>query len=253
MNVQVRDTPATDTLAKRLRAAREAARYSRPQVATMTGIPSKSIEKFETGEQEPSVSRLLALCQAYGASVEAVLDGGAQSAPSPQPHALPMTRDVAADPVSDALNELDELRENGFRNARRRAMSVTANVANDLRALEPGALIDLARERGVDMATSPSTLDLENAFAADTSKGQVACAAVEDRIVDTAVLGVDLYSISRDGLLKLIDQHSRQFKLSAKGWSWGDHSELVPAVREPLRQLAYGGKAFDLTGLPAES
>ena len=67
MTTQVKDLPETqsDTVATRLRKSRDAIGLTRADVVKETGIPAKSIEKFENGNQEPSVSRLVTLCKLY--------------------------------------------------------------------------------------------------------------------------------------------------------------------------------------------
>jgi len=70
------DIPVTDqneTVASRLRAAREAAKMTRKDVFEKTGIPLKSLEKFENGTQEPTVSRLVTLAQYYEVTVNNLL------------------------------------------------------------------------------------------------------------------------------------------------------------------------------------
>lgn len=255
MNTQVRDTPAVNSLGQRLRRARETARYTRPQLATAAGIPAKSIEKFEADEQEPSVSRLMTLCSVLGASLDEIL-GTARSQqhdPSPVPMGGPLP-DIEADPVGDLLNELDELREDGFDNAQRRAMAIVTHLGEELRFLEPRELVSVARERGVDTATCPSVLDLQNAMTNDPTKGQLACGELEQRIIDTALLGSDLFAVPFEVLSKVADQLRGQFDLQGEFFGgWGDHSKLVPQLREPLRHQAYVGRSIDLAKVESPS
>ncbi len=243
MNVQVRDTPASSKLGQRLRQAREAARYSRTQLSAATSIPSKSIEKFEAGEQEPSVSRLIALANTLGVSLDHLLGKTATSdAPLPGPGNAPP--DIEEDPVGDLLAELDELRGSGFQYAQRRAMALVDQLTAKLNMLEPRELIDIAQERGVDMASCPSVLDLQNALSADAGGGQAVCGEVEQRVIDTALLGADLPAVEGKKLVEI----AARLKVEGGGffgWS-ADDKTLPTALREPLRRLAYAGKAIVL-------
>lgn len=247
MNVQVRDTPSGDNVAARLRKARDAARYTRQQLADLTGIPAKSIEKFENDDQEPSVSRLLAICEALGVSTDDILgkkpSGGAFPSMSRTPPAS--TSDAPIDPVQDFLEQLDDLRAGGFRDGQRVAMALAGKLTDQLHFLEPAALVDIARQRGVHMDTCPSALDLQNAIAANPTTGQAACAEVEQRIVDTALLGGDLLGVELGALGKLAGQLN--FDAPFFGWSDSHYPALAATLREPLRQLAFAGKPVDLS------
>ena len=74
-----------DTLASRLRQARDDMGFSRAELARRTGIPAKSIEKFEFGTQEPSVSRLQALSEALEVTFQSLagMDADPYFEPSP--------------------------------------------------------------------------------------------------------------------------------------------------------------------------
>jgi transcriptional regulator with XRE-family HTH domain len=68
------------SIASRLRAAREAAGLSRPQLGERTGIPHRQIEKYEYATAEPPLSRLKLICRTLGISWEDIwkeIDDGA--------------------------------------------------------------------------------------------------------------------------------------------------------------------------------
>jgi DNA-binding XRE family transcriptional regulator len=66
------DDPAfARELGQRLRAAREASKFTRSQVTEFTGIPAKSVEKFEAGQQQPSAERLIRLAKLFDTTVDA--------------------------------------------------------------------------------------------------------------------------------------------------------------------------------------
>ncbi len=241
------DTTAQKIIGARFRAAREAAGLSRAQVERASNVSQKAIEKFEGGVQSPNFVRFAALCAAVGKSVDAILNGR-EAAPAPlsrAPAAIDEDNDDAEsylDPLDDALAQLDDLREAGFRDGQRRGIALVGALREELKALEPADLLDLARKRGVDRTGCPSALELHNALADDIASGQEACAKVEERIIDTAVLGTDLFAAPIERLSSIADQLKRQFDLDEGFMGWGKHDKLVPQLREPLRQLAFAGK-----------
>lgn len=248
------DTTAQRVIGARFRAAREAAGLSRAQVERASNVSQKAIEKFEAGLQSPNFVRFAALCAAVGKTVDEMLNGRATRArpgtdETDDESATPPPGDdqqSEVDPVEDALSRIDELRQHHFHDGQRKAIALVAVLRDALKSWEPAALLTLARKRGVDRGTCPSALDLQNALAADTDKGQAACAAVEERIIDTAVLGADLFSVPYEQLCKIADQLKRQFELDEGFFGWGKPPVLVPMLREPMRQLAVAGKGVAL-------
>jgi len=242
------DLNAAKVVGTRFRTARDAAGLSRTDVERRSGVSAKAIEKFEAGVQHPSYLRFGALCSAVGKSVEEILNGSDPEADyDEEPSMRGPIPAIVADPVADLLSELDELRADGFENAQRRGMAIVDQLTHELHFLEPGELISIARKRGVDMATCPKALDLQTAIAQNSTKGQEACATVEQRIVDTALVGADLASVDRDALIKVADQLKQQFNLEAGFFGWGETAALVEMLRQPLRQLAFAGQSIDLS------
>lgn len=254
-------TPDPKHIGKRLREAREAAGLSRPELAKMTGVPSRSIEKFETGAQEPTLSRIAKFCDALqtemsdmtGIGVDTldrtVLDDEDNQQSTSQQHQLDPTSEAGS--IEDLISELDELRERGFEGARRKATSMIDRLTMELHVLEHDELIALADNRGLFRGDCPSALELSELLTLDFDKGNELCGIVEERIIDTAVLGVDLYGIEREPLVNLAEglERSRQLEHPNPGLlfnDWGDHSVLVPALRPILRKLEISGNSIDL-------
>lgn len=246
MNVQVRDTPSATSLGQRLRQARDAARFSRTQLADATGIPAKSIEKFEADDQEPSVSRLISLATTLGVSLDQLLGKTTSPAQSPNVPGTPAPAEDE-DAASSILEELDDMRADGFHNVQRRARAIVNELKVFLQAMEPGDLLKLAKGRGIDRSSCPTSTDLLALLENDAQAGQAACGDIEDRIIDSAVLGADLNAVGRDVLASIADHLKDRFNLEEGLFGWGNEARLRSILREPLRQMAYAGKplAFD--------
>jgi transcriptional regulator with XRE-family HTH domain len=228
-------------LPERLKTAREASRYSRAQVAQQTSIPPKSIEKFESGDQEPSVSRLLSLATLYGTTVEYLLgtaNASASSLSTIQPTQPPSQTENSDDPVRILLDELDEYRLAEFKDATRRGVVAVAELRTALGSLEPEDLITLARERELYSPTTPALQQLRNLFVSHFENAQTACNKLEERIIDTSVIGIDLHSVSLESLASLAE------RLEVKNPDWGrwkKHDVIVPLLRPQLYTLAFTG------------
>lgn len=253
------DRPETvpEGLPERLRDAREQAGLSRAKLAARTGIPAKSIEKFERGEQEPSVSRLLTLSQALGLSFDALI-GKEESQPvpgppprdlAPTPSAMPPAAPVPAeepdeaDPVAEIIEELDDLRADGFDTAPRRAMALVNELRRILKFAESDELLRIAEARGLYKSECPSPSGLWDIFRQEPTTAQEYCGLLEERIIDTAILGADLFAIEAGALRKLASKLDQEFDLTRPSFlSWGEHEDFVPVIREPLRDLAFSGR-----------
>lgn len=261
MTVQMKELSETeaDTLATRLRDAREALNLSRAEVAKRTGIPAKSIEKFEFGTQEPSVSRLLDLANVYGKSIDVLIGKEAlanDSDPAPptvsqlteiQPAQIPaVTAKSTVDRVVDILNELDELRTVGFEQSYRTTVALIEDFKREIRYLEPDVLLELADARGLYRGERPNARGLFDLFTREPDKAQEYCGNVEERILDTALLGADLHAIAKSSLTNLAEEIAPYFSSIEEPFlffDWGDHDELVPQMRGPLRSLALNNDA----------
>lgn len=261
MTMQVKDLPENeaDTLATRLREAREGLNLSRADVSKRTGIPAKSIEKFEFGTQEPSVSRLMDLANVYGKSIGALIgqaempSGDDPAPPSVSPvkvTVIPTANDDAPeDRVIAILDELDALREAGFVRSYRTASALIEAYGRKVKFLEPDTLLALADERDLYRGECPNVSGLFDLFTRDPDKAETYCGNVEERILDTALLGVDLYGVDHKALTVIAKRLSEDHEeIETPGFlgSWGPHTELVPMIRPVARAVALKGeRLFD--------
>lgn len=272
MTMQLKDLPQdqSDTPATRIRQAREAQGLSRAQLSRRTGIPAKSLEKFEYGTQEPSLSRLQSLSEALDVSTQWIMgqeepespadraeaDAPPDATPSPPSPAVavPANDDDPLEAAQDMLDRLAEMRSKNFDGFRRRALALIEDLRSTLAELEPEDLIDLADARGLHRADCPSVVKLLDVFSEDPDDGQDLCGNVEERIIDTAALGADLHAIDRKALAQLAGTLEREFEeLEAPGFfgDWGDHERMVPLIRPFLRKKALTGHPVDFKDLQA--
>lgn len=253
------ETDRAQSIAARIREARETVGMSRAQLAKATGIPAKTIEKFEYGVMEPSFTRLEAIASKLNVEVDWL--AGEETAPSPSVVASP--RPVAGKPegsrlgvepdpedqVRELLAQLDEFRGEGFKGYERRTLATIGAVVNLMKFLEPEALIRVADARGLYRGNCPSPFTLADLFQQNPTDAQKYCGTIEDRILDTAILGVDLFTIERSGLVNIADELSaKREDVSAPGFfgGWGEHQDFVPMIRPALRETAIMGTGPDL-------
>lgn len=261
MNVPILNNPSTTAeIGARFRTARDATGLSRAQVAKLSNVSAKAIEKFEAGQQEPSFLRFAALCEAVGKTVDEILHGDEHDSdddfisPPPRRAVPPAPRqanpapttpapETATDRVYGLLMELDELRETRFRHAQRRTMALVDQLRGELRFLEAEELVDLAHERGVFAGTLPAVRDLEQSLVDEPAQGQELCRLLEQRIVDTALLGADLFAID----LKALGELARRLDISRPLLGWADHDDIAEKLLEPLRAATFAGQGEDLS------
>jgi transcriptional regulator with XRE-family HTH domain len=261
MTVRIKDLPEgqDDTIATRIRAARERAGLTRADLSSRTGIPTKSIEKFEYGHSEPPVSRLDTIARETGVSLHWLISGddgaeavpakpgttapgGAPSWPNPNDALAP----VPTEQARAELAVLDAMRASGFDKSPRKALASIDRLRGTLRFLEPDELMALGFERGLFMGECPTGGGLFDLFNADPDNANAECGNLEERIIDTAVFGLDLFAIERDPLTDLADElREAHDSIEGPGFlsGWGSHSKFVPLIRPVLRNMAVAGKA----------
>ena len=245
-----------------LREGREAAGLSRAQLADRTGIPAKAIEKFESGAQEPSASRLVKLSHQLELDVGALIglqlhaENDKSRLQTSKGPAETSTGREAFEHAKSIVAELDLLRANGFVGAHRRSFVLAEKASAAICSVEPGELFDLAISRGIDQATMPEREKQLSQFAEDPRHAETGCRELGERIVDTAIFGRDLYSVDLDQLQNIADELEEDGSIERRysEWglamflgSWDDHSSLVPLVRHPLRlrAISLGCNCFD--------
>jgi transcriptional regulator with XRE-family HTH domain len=279
-----RDIPKHEgmSVADRLKAARQDANLTRRALSEVTGIPSSTVEKYERGDMDPNTTRLKTICNQLGVSVDWVLNGdeAPHIAATPEPAETQASANVAepfaetfveappqhekmAAPVNEndkinpmkhvrvLLDLLDDMRGHRFDGLQRQAMALENDIRVALKYLEPDELLALADERGLHQDESClDTSGILDLFTESLDKGQIYCGNIEERILDTAILGVDLFSIEREPLVKLADKLREDHDIEAPVQvivfsSWGDHKDFVPLIRPYVRAMSYGVNFID--------
>ncbi|MEQ8284438.1 helix-turn-helix transcriptional regulator [Thalassospira sp.] len=259
---QVRDLPENDAIATmgvKLRNARDELGISRAKVQDETGIPAKTLEHYEAGASEPTLTRLKALCDLYKLPFGEM--AGTEEGPKKIAVETPKEGETVPEEVPGGmvvveamLDELTAFRAVGFDGAQRRAMALVDELTTAMKRLESDELEALAEARGLFEGDRPTADGIFGLFVEDIDEAQRFCGLVEERIVDTAILGADLYTIDREALVTVADDIKDEFDIEEPrflGWSdcWGDYAEFVPLIRDPLRKLALMGKGMDLANL----
>jgi len=246
-------TEDVKAMGDKIRSGREAKGLSRAALAKETGIPAKAIEKFEYGEQEPSATRLRTLCRTLDIPLSDMLgqevdEGDADTPPwedAPAPaasFAAPQPVD-AADRFEAMLAYLDDARRAGFPDGARGYFATAEDALNLARHLERDELAELAAEWELYQAKDDeaSALPLETSDAPETWMAK--CCDFANRLIDAAVLGVDLYSIKLDALERLANELAGDGRVRTPGIfeSWEDHGEIIAAMRLALWAQAVMG------------
>lgn len=281
MTKVTRDVPVHEgmTVADRLKAARTEAGFTRKALAEGTGIPASTLEKYERGDMDPNTTRLQTICDYLGVSVNRVLNGDdapqvaatketvetrasanvAESFAESDPEATAVHAETHStgsdhDPIERVrvmLSEMDIMRAQIFHGSQRKAMALENEIRAALKYFDPDDLMILAVEQG--LYQDQQCLDasgIHDLFADDLEKGQSFCANIEERVLDTAILGVDLYNIEREPLVKLADELQEEHDIEEPAWggfSWGEHNDFVPLIRPYMRAASYRGHPVDFT------
>lgn len=253
MNIQnktIETTQKSVSVAGQIRAARDAKGLSRKALGERISVSEKTIEKWETGERQPPVKRLQDLSVELEVPASYFVDGTGTLDVFPEiettaPENIPEDTEAYADTVSSAfafLDELDEIREAGFVTPRS-ATTLIAKCQDALKQLEADDLLEVAEMRGLHSDDCPSLTGILEIFGLGFDKGQEFCGNIEERIIDTAIFGVDLYWIERKSLLELIDKYKISHPDEWAVWpDWGSHEFFVPFLRHELRAAAIVGK-----------
>ena len=290
MTKTTRDIPTSEgmTVADRLKTARTNAGLTHKALAEVTGIPFSSLQKFEYGIMEPTLSRLKTICEILNVSFDWVLTGDDapniadnegtaenQLSESVSDNSSENVSDNSSENVSEKLSEgvpdfghgelpnepseigistllnmIDVLRVDNFENVYRRSMALVDQAKSKLKYLEPFELEKLAIERGLHKDDDQLPGFLESLFQDNPENAQKYCGNIEERILDTAILGIDLFMIEGIPLIKLAEQYDIE---PPETWmlvpEWGEHEEFVPLMRPTFRMLALSGKAIEFTDI----
>lgn len=252
MTVKITEVTREDraTFGMRLQSTREDKDLTRKQVSETTGIPVKSVEKFESGVMSPNIERLQALSSALGVSVNFLLDGE-EVAPvidNSTVHEAEIEEDYQThmDEISVEFTALDQMREDGFQNSWRTAPRSFEALRSLLSGLSYDELLDIAEIRRLKAIPADEISAFDDIEFDDQD---AAINALLERILDTAYFGVDLCKLK----VSVLEDHAEQLKLKCDKSdgilsifdSWSCAEAIIEALRPSLRQQALEGKAPD--------
>ena len=202
------------TINDRIREVREKAGLSRPTLAEKTGIPKRSVEKLEYGSMEPSIDRLKAIAKACDASFDYLVSGDTDqdnSKPS-KPKSTSDDKPETVKPKSEELSieqqliKIDAMRKSEFEGNIRAHLADINQVAENMKRLEPGDLHQLAINRGIPEVSFPSIDHIYDMFSSDVDGAQAICTDLEERVMDTAIIGFDFVSQEHVFLSEIVEE-----------------------------------------------
>ena len=123
------------------------------------------------------------------------------------------------------LSQIDHLRRDGLQNHPRKLPKLLARAVDIGECLEQSDLQELAQERKIRTTNPALESDTKEEFDEFVL-----------RLVDTSLLGIDLYEVEIDTL----SSFARRQDVSSPFFGWKNHAEIVPSVRN-----AYWGKALE--------
>lgn len=254
------------TVGSFLRDARMAAGMTQKEVAEGAEIGLSLYKQYEGDRCSPSLENVAKLVDVLNFDPAELLQevsepGVASPAPRGRPRASAKFSPVGkssspANPVEGVQAELEAiaaLREKGGLSELRSRKRVRRLQA-DLKGLEPDALYEVADAWGINLEACrdiPLLADLLSIFDDDEEEGERVCGNLADRIIDVALLGVDIRAIADRGLIRL----AREFGLM--GWAdvplFGgltddpeEFQELLSGVRESAWRAAVRGEELSI-------
>ena len=243
-----------DTLGKRLKHSRETRRLTRKELAAMSGVGYKTIENYEYEKADAKTSVVDALADALGVS-GATLQYGLSSGVVPIP---PASKDdeVSAAPeapeptrievTQSLLGKIEELRHDGFANTPRLSIALLNDLRNSFRYLEVGEIVEIGQAAGLDELddlatyvpkppTEDQTRDPGIFFITDNAEKQEdALELLFERLIDTTIIGSDLYELSFDQLKEIAKEH----EVASPFFGWDDADQIIATLRPILRLKA---------------
>jgi len=253
MTVKITEVTKEDraTFGMRMQRIREGLGLTRNNVSEQTGIPVRTIEKFEQGTMSPNVERLQALARVLTVSVGHLLDGvdeTEQPAHAVNSNAVlpsPGSSEEHSEDVTVYLVRLDAMRAEGFQRYWRKAPRLIDEAETLLSRMQYDELLDIAEERGV-MAISQEEIDGFIYLEPDEQVDQVH--ELSERILDTAYFGVDLYKIEMSYLEGMAEQFGLRSDKSGSFFfeEWSSDAVLVKALRVLLRHQFLAGDTLKL-------
>lgn len=227
------------TFGDRLKLAREAARYTRPTLAKETGIPEKSLEKFEYGTMAPNIDRVQKLCSVLDVSVADLVEGREEESKVIDEGSEIEKQGSELDQI---FVKLDRYREEGFEKYWRSVPQLMTKLSGLLNGTGFKDLLDIAENRALFIINTDEVTAIENAEG-EAQTEQIT--EIIERIIDTAYFGVDLYTLRENKLSDLADELGIGSDKSTFFSSWSGYKVLVMALRPACRDLALKGKSPD--------
>jgi transcriptional regulator with XRE-family HTH domain len=209
------------SVGQRLQRFREDAGLSRRQLAELVdddSVTAKTIENIERVVTDPGVNRLKAIAEALMTDIDTLLGekptqptqpgGVITEAPAEAPAEMPTDYELAL----EALEELDDLRKMGFQEEFDHANNLVQDAQNALKRVDVEELCELARQRKISPASHPDSDEFKAMIGKNVQGYFAQRICLAERIIDTAVLGVDLYKIEPKALEKLGDELCNRYK-----------------------------------------
>jgi len=245
-------------IGKRVRASREAKGLSRKALADLTGIPYRTMENFELGSQEPSVSRMRTLAEALGVTEGFLIDGKSDANPEKTPpweDESETPEDTGPEPntlksVRSQLATLDEERAKGFGTNIEAVALLLDGLSADLERLSADNLSALIDERNLFEDAEGWLLGISEIMEDEPEEAISACEGMASRIIDTAVFGADLCALTNDALTELGEGVGMRFGMDMGFVNFGlddsDRDHAIGLLRPALRNLALAGNGPDM-------
>lgn len=225
-----------NTFGNRLKLARERERYSRPALSKATGIPVKSLEKYEYDEAPPNIDRLRDLADKLNVTTEYLMHGQQEFVPTGESPEAASENEPSKLSVLEQLKQLDDMRLKGFSKFWRSAPRLFAIVEAEIGSLNSDELLDLAEARQL------APIKNVGAFEAVDRDETV------HRVLDTAYFGVDLHYLEQSSLEELAEEFNLEPDIRGIIFShWSDIRPLASALRIVLREGYLKHDNIDLT------
>jgi transcriptional regulator with XRE-family HTH domain len=209
------------SVGQRLQRFREDAGYSRRQLAELVdddSVTAKTIENIERVVTDPGVNRLTAIAEALMTDIDTLLGkkptqptqtgGVITEAPAEAPVEVPTDQELAL----EALEELDDLRGSGFQEEFDHANNLVQDAQNALKRMDVEELCEVARQRKISPASHPDPDEFKEMIGKNVQGYFAQRTCLGERIIDTAVFGVDLYKIEHKALKKLGEELCDRYK-----------------------------------------
>lgn len=166
--------------------------------------------------------------------------------------ALPANENDPMAHVQGMLIGLDDMRSDEFDGVQRGATALVDDIRAALKHFEAIELLTLAHERDLYQGECESADSILDMFRENADKAQSYCGSIEERIIDTAILGVDLHNLDRKALVNVTKELSDEHGFDTPNFfGWGEHTDFIPLIRPHLRALAIYNDGYNLEDIEA--